>query len=440
MNDNAVTIFWFRRDLRLNDNAALHHALQGGVPVLPLFIFDADILEPLSNRADRRVAFIHAALKGLDQTLRRTHSGIVIRQGRPLQVWQEVLEEHTVIEVHANRDYEPYALKRDQEIGELLRSRGIPFHLSKDQLIFDRDEIVTGAGGPYTVYTPYKNKWLSRLTPNDLAPYDCERHLERMASFHPPDFPALSGIGFAELPGAFAEPRLDETLLRDYHLHRDYPALSGTSRMSAHLRFGTVSIRALVRQAREWNQTWLQELVWREFFSQILFHFPQVVDQPFKKAYAAIPWRENESDLARWCDGQTGYPMVDAGMRELNQTGFMHNRVRMITAGFLCKHLLLPWLWGERYFAEKLLDYDLASNNGNWQWAAGCGCDAAPYFRVFNPELQQQKFDPQQHYIRRWVPELGTPRYPAPMVFHAAARIRAITTYRSALAGATTPA
>lgn len=434
MAQTPVTIFWFRRDLRLEDNAGLHHALLSGAPVLPLFIFDLEILDKLRDRSDRRVAFIHAALQRIHNELKNHGSGLLVKIGRPLEIWEKLLSEYKVVQVYANEDYEPDAIRRDEQVGAFLQSHGIPFHTSKDHVIFARHQVVKENGAPYTVYTPYKNKWLSHLTPDDVAPCNCQDYLHGMLPQDLSSLPPLSAIGFKESNAVFSEPLLDEQRIRVYHQQRDTPAVAGTSRLSEHLRFGTISIRHLVRQARAWNQIWLQELIWREFFAQILCHFPHVVDQPFKRAYAAIPWRENHEEFTRWCLGETGYPIVDAGMRELNHTGFMHNRVRMITAGFLCKHLLLPWLWGERYFAEKLLDYDLASNNGNWQWAAGCGCDAAPYFRVFNPDQQTQKFDPQRRYIKRWVPEVDSAAYPQPMVNHTAARIRAISTYRQALA------
>ena len=403
--------------------------------MLPLFIFDRSILDELADKLDRRVAFIHSALQGLDARLRAHGSGLLVRQGRPLEVWQELISIYTISAVHTNCDYEPYAVQRDREAASLLASHDIPFYAHKDQVIFGGDEVVKENGAPYTVYTPYKNKWLSRLTPDDLSPFASESLLDRYWPHAGSGVPALEEIGFKPM-AVETNPFVDESIIRAYDRTRDFPAVEGTTRLSVHLRFGTVSIRGLVSRARELNQTWLQELIWREFFMSILTHFPHVADQPFKAQYAAIPWREDRNDFARWRAGQTGYPIVDAGMRELNTTGFMHNRVRMITASFLCKHLLLPWLWGERYFAEKLLDYDLAANNGNWQWAAGCGCDAAPYFRVFNPEIQMTKFDPKREYVKRWAPEMDSAAYPKPMVPHAAARIRALETYARALAAA----
>ncbi|HNW60830.1 MAG TPA: deoxyribodipyrimidine photo-lyase [bacterium] len=429
-----VTLFWFRRDLRLEDNRGLCQALRSGYPVLPLFIFDRDILDPLSDRQDRRVAFIHQVLQSLQARLAEHGSGLLVRQGRPVEVWRQLLEELTVQAVYTNCDYEPYAIARDRAVATLLAERGIAFHEHKDQVVFDTSEVSKEDGAPYTVYTPFKNRWLARLTPEDLAPCDSAALLDHLVSAAGEGMPSLPALGFAPV-AVDTDPVIDETIIRSYERTRDLPGVAGTTRLSVHLRFGTVSIRRLAALGRALNPVWLQELIWREFFMTILARFPYVVNQPFKRPYAAIPWREDRGDFARWCAGETGYPIVDAGMRELNATGFMHNRVRMVTASFLCKHLLLPWQWGESYFAAKLLDYDLAANNGNWQWAAGCGCDAAPYFRVFNPEIQAAKFDPQRTYIRRWVPEVDTPAYPKPMVPHAAARIRALETYAQALRG-----
>jgi deoxyribodipyrimidine photo-lyase len=432
MSSSPVTIFWFRRDLRLEDNTGLYHALKNSAPVLPLFIFDRTILDLLPNRQDHRVAFIHHHLQELDARLREHGSRLLVRHGRPLEVMQRLMEAFAVQSVYTNRDYEPDAIARDREIAALFAAHGIPFHSHKDQVIFDGSEVAKKDGRPYTVYTPYKNRWLEKLSPEDLQPLASEPLPGLFAAPMGQGVPSLAEIGFEPM-AVDTTPLIDESIIRNYDRTRDYPAVNGTTRLSVHLRFGTIPIRKLVRLGRELNRVWLQELIWREFFTSILAHFPHVAGQPFKSQYAAIPWREERGDFARWCAGETGYPIVDAGMRELNATGFMHNRVRMITASFLCKHLLLPWQWGERYFAEKLLDYDLAANNGNWQWAAGCGCDAAPYFRVFNPEIQARKFDPEREYIRRWVPEVDSAAYPAPMVPHTAARIRAIETYTRAL-------
>ncbi|MBN2354796.1 deoxyribodipyrimidine photo-lyase [candidate division KSB1 bacterium] len=433
MSNTSVCIFWFRRDLRLEDNTALHQALRSGHPVLPLFIFDSHILTGIVDNKDRRVEFIHLTLKELQQRLVQAGSSLLVRQGEPLEVWRELIAKFPIQAVYANRDYEPYAIDRDQHVSEFLKKAGVPFHTFKDHVIFERDEAVKEDGSPYTVYTPYKNKWLKTLQPNMLKPSPSESSLQSQYQCRPFSLLSLNEIGFEPVGNTFPDKALNETIVKNYHKQRDYPGVEGTTRLGLHIRFGTVSIRRLVRKALELNETWLSELIWREFFTSILHHFPHTADQPFKKAYAAVPWREDHNDFERWCSGTTGYPMVDAGMRQLNETGFMHNRVRMIAASFLCKHLLLPWQWGERYFAEKLLDYDMAANVGNWQWAAGCGCDAAPYFRVFNPELQQKKFDPERIYLKKWLPEIDTPDYPSPMIPHTAARIRALQAYKSAL-------
>jgi len=359
-----VTVFWFRRDLRLEDNRGLYQALSSGLPVLPLFIFDREILDDLADKRDRRVAFIYQVLQRLHARLAEHGGGLLVRHGRPLEVWRQLLEEFPVQAVYTNRDYEPYAVARDRKVADLLAGHGIPFQMYKDQVIFDGDEVVKEGGSPYTVYTPFKNRWLAQLTLRDLHPAASETLLDHLAPAPASGVPSLQEIGFAPV-AVDTDPVIDEAIIRSYDRTRDLPAVAGTTRLSVHLRFGTISIRRLAALGRALSPTWLQELIWREFFMSILAHFSHVVDQPFKPQYAAIPWREDRGDFARWCAGETGYPIVDAGMRELNATGFMHNRVRMITASFLCKHLLLPWLWGERYFAEKLLDYDLAANNGN---------------------------------------------------------------------------
>lgn len=428
-----ISVFWFRRDLRLEDNRGLHQALQSGHPVLPLFIFDQAILEALPDRRDRRVEFIHRCLDELQQTLQEAGSSLLVRRGDPLTIWGELLDQYEINAVYTNHDYEPYAQVRDRQVRELLQSRQIPFHTFKDQVIFEKDEVLTVQGNPYTVYTPYRNRWRSLLKADDLRPCPSEDMMAHFWKTAPLEFPSLEALGFRPAGLAFPPKTLRREIVEKYHEQRDYPGIAGTTRLGVHLRFGTVSVRDLVRRALDLNETWLDELVWREFFMMILWHFPHVVDQPFKEKYAAIPWRGSETDFQRWCEGKTGYPMVDAGMRELNATGFMHNRVRMLTASFLTKHLLIDWRKGERYFAEKLLDYELASNNGNWQWSAGCGCDAAPYFRIFNPTTQIQKFDPDHKYIKQWVPELNSLDYPNPMVAHKFARERALKAFKSAL-------
>ncbi len=431
-----VVIFWFRRDLRLEDNAGLYHALKSGLPVVPLFIFDQEILRDLKGKEDRRVQFIHQRLEEIKEQIRSKGSGLMVKSGKPVQIWQELLSNWVVSAVYTNEDYEPYARERDEQVRLLLEKRGISFYAYKDQVIFSRGEILKADGKPYTVYTPYKNRWLDSLTDVQLASFASQQRLTNFLPMSPLPLPALPEIGFQTQDTEYPSAEIDENVIREYHKTRDFPGLeSGTSRMGIHLRFGTLSIRKLVAIARKLNPTYLSELIWREFFMMILYHFPRVIRGPFKEKYSGIKWLNNREHFQRWCEGQTGYPMVDAGMRELNSTGYMHNRVRMITASFLTKHLLIDWRWGEQYFAEKLLDFELAANNGNWQWAAGCGCDAAPYFRVFNPTTQIDKFDTKHTYIKKWVPEYQANSYPRPMVEHRYARERALEVYARAVKG-----
>ncbi|WP_417800110.1 cryptochrome/photolyase family protein [Tenacibaculum sp.] len=426
--ENKVSIFWFRRDLRLEDNKGLHEALQSGNKVIPLFIFDEDILESLPKH-DARVTFIYQMLQQLDKELRKHQSSLIIKKGKPLAIWKKLTEEYTIEAVYTNKDYEPYAIKRDKEVADFLASKGIIFKAFKDQVIFEENEVLKNDGTPYTVFTPYKNKWLQNFSEKK----DTQEFTIDFVNFYQflSEFPSLASIGFEESTIKVKPYNLSN--LEEYDEVRDFPSQDKTSYLSPYLRFGLVSTRKMVRFALTTNQTFLSELIWREFFMQILYHFPKVVTQNFKQKYDAVPWRNNEEEFKKWCEGNTGYPMVDAGMRELNTTGYMHNRVRMITAGFLCKHLLIDWRWGEAYFAEKLLDYDLSANNGNWQWAAGTGCDAAPYFRVFNPESQLKKFDKDLQYVRKWVRDFDELTYPQPMVEHKFARERAINTYKKAL-------
>jgi len=429
MIPTPITLFWFRRDLRLEDNVGLYQALQSPYPVIPLFIFDEDILDQLP-KDDARVTFIHESLAKINEKLAEFGSSLLVKKGKTHKVWQQLMSEFEVKEVFFNKDYEPYAINRDQQITELLAQKGVNVQGFKDQVIFEEAEITKADGLPYTVYTPYKNKWLEKYrTMAPVAEHDTSVFSKNWfsSSFV---FPSLTDIGF-ETSAIKVKPH-NLTKIVTYHETRDFPALDTTSYLSPHLRFGTVSVRKLVNWAARKNDVFLSELIWREFFMQILYHFPKVVQHNFKSAYDGIEWRNDEADFQRWCSGTTGYPMVDAGMRELNATGYMHNRVRMVVASFLCKHLLLPWQWGEAYFAQKLLDYDLSANVGNWQWAAGTGCDAAPYFRVFNPEIQLQKFDAKGSYIRKWIPEFDL-GYAAPMVEHAMARDRAIATYKTGI-------
>lgn len=430
---DAIAVFWFRRDLRLEDNVGLYHALRSGHPVLPVFILDTEILDRLEEKADRRVAFILAALGEINKKLASAGSSLKVLHRTPVEAFRKILDEYDVKAVFTNRDYEPYATARDEKISLLLKNSAIPFHSFKDQVILEKKEVVKSDGTPYTVFTPYSRAWKKQLTVQDTESFPSEKHAGNFLKLPAARIPGPEEISFTNTDTVSPVPAINKEIIRNYHLTRDIPSLEGTTRLGVHLRFGTVSIRQLVRTALDLNETWLNELIWREFFMSIIWHFPHVTDSSFKARYDAIQWRNNEEEFDRWCNGMTGYPIVDAGMRELNTTGFMHNRVRMITASFLTKHLLTDWRWGEAYFAGKLLDYELSSNNGNWQWAAGTGCDAAPYFRVFNPAEQTRKFDPQMRYINRWVPELGSPSYPSPMIDHAMARQRALATYASGL-------
>ena len=425
-----VTFFWFRRDLRLDDNVGLCHALKSNFKVVPLFIFDDEILDKLPED-DARVGFIHSTLEDISKKLREYDSSLLIKKGNPLEIWKNLTSEFSIQEVYCNHDYEPYAISRDKKVHDFLAEKNIKFKTFKDQVIFEKDEVLKDNGTPYTVYTPYKNKWLQNFQLiRDTKEYLTEKMFDNFfkSSF---DFPALRAFGFSK-SSIMVRP-YDFSMLSTYGETRDFPAIDGTSSVSPYLRFGLLSIRKLVKRAKETNAIYLSELIWREFFMQILFHFPQVVTESFRPKYDAIKWRNNKDELEKWCLGTTGYPLVDAGMRELNQTGYMHNRVRMVVASFLCKHLLIDWRWGEAYFAEKLLDYELSSNNGNWQWAAGTGCDAAPYFRVFNPSEQLKKFDKDLKYTSKWVPEFHELTYAQPIVDHKLARERALAIYKEAL-------
>lgn len=425
---NKIVVFWFRRDLRLEDNVGLYNALKSKSKVLPVFIFDEEILESLP-KDDARVSFIYQTLSALDETLKTEGSSLLVKRGNPIEVWKELLLTFSITAVYTNKDYEPYAIKRDNEVKEFLKSNNIDFYSYKDQVVFEEDEVVKNDGLPYTIYTPYKNKWLQNFN----AEIDLKEFAITFSDFHKLTtvLPSLESIGFNESTIKVKPYNLSS--LQNYDEVRDFPFIDKTSYLSPYFRFGLVSARKMVQFALKTNAIFLNELIWREFFMQILFHFPKVVTNNFKQKYDVVPWRNNEAEFKKWCKGETGYPMVDAGMRQLNKTGYMHNRVRMITAGFLCKHLLIDWRWGEAYFAEKLLDYELSANNGNWQWAAGTGCDAAPYFRVFNPEAQLKKFDKDLLYIRKWVEDFDELTYPQPMVEHKLARERAIATYKKAL-------
>lgn len=424
-----TTICWLRRDLRLEDNAALFYALRESTKVLVLFIFDTDILDKLEDKHDRRVEFIYKSIVLLKKQLESFGSSLLVFYGKPVAFFKNIQANA----VYTNHDYEPYAAERDRAVQITLEKKNISFRTFKDHVIFEKSEVVKRDGEPYTVFTPYSRVWNERLKAVGLKTFPSEKNLINLQKITPLSLPTLSAIGFSETGTEFSERIINGSIITSYESRRNFPAIAGTSRLSAHLRFGTVSIRKLVNIALKKSTTWLTELVWREFYQMILWHFPQVVHQSFKPAYDRIAWLNNAAEFTAWCEGKTGYPLVDAGMRELNETGFMHNRVRMVTASFLTKHLLIDWRLGEAYFAKKLLDYDLASNNGGWQWAAGCGCDAAPYFRIFNPIAQATKFDSKNEYIKKWVPEFGTRAYAAPIVDHKFARERAIKTYQDAI-------
>lgn len=429
----AVNIFWFRRDLRLHDNAGLYHALKDKNPVVPVFIFDRNILDELEDKNDRCVEFIYRALEDMQSKLEKAGSTMDIRYGFPETVFSQLLRDYRVEKVFTNHDYEPYAIQRDQSVTNVLKKYAVSFHSFKDQVIMEKNEAVKNDGNPYTVFTPYAAKWKSIVNDLYLKSYFVNNYLKNFFRQKKIALPSLSSMGFKATGQSFPPKKWNGDIIRDYTAQRDIPSLAGTSRLGVHLRFGTISIRELAAKAGTVNATYLNELVWREFYQMILWHFPQVITRSFKPEYDRIQWRNNETEFDAWSNGQTGYPIVDAGMRELNETGLMHNRVRMITASFLTKHLLVDWRWGEAYFAKKLLDYDLASNNGGWQWAAGSGCDAAPYFRIFNPYLQTKKFDPDLKYIRKWVPEFEEVTYPRPVVEHGYARERCLKAYSKAL-------
>ncbi|MGC4037063.1 MAG: deoxyribodipyrimidine photo-lyase [Chitinophagaceae bacterium] len=429
----SVNIFWFRRDLRLHDNAGLYHALKSADKLVPVFIFDRNILDELEDRHDRRLEFIHKAVEDMQRQLVKLGSTMDVRYGTPAEVFKELLADYKIEEVFTNHDYEPYAKKRDREVFEILRLRNISFTTFKDQVIFEKSEVVKDDGNPYTVFTPYSKRWKATLTEFYLKSYPTKKYFSNFHQQAAKEIPSLRSMNFKTTDEDFPAKNRKEDTIRNYKETRDYPAIEGTTRLSVHLRFGTISIRELAAEAKELSETFLNELIWRDFYQMILWHFPHVESRSFKPEYDKIKWRNNEKEFDAWCEGQTGYPIVDAGMRQLNTIGFMHNRVRMIVASFLTKHLLIDWRWGEAYFAKKLLDYDLAANNGGWQWAAGSGCDAAPYFRIFNPDLQTKKFDPQLKYIRKWVPEFEELTYVKPIVQHEIARKRCLEVYSAAL-------
>lgn len=423
-----ISICWIRRDLRLVDHAALYHALNGDYPVVLVYIFELDRPYRLPD------AFIYHTLKELNAVLNKISSFVYVMQDQPLLAFEKICQEFDVKAVYANHDDEPFGIKRDQQVSHFLVKQQIDFHSYKDQVVFERAEVMKLDGKPYTIFTPYANAWKKKYAESDLNNFPSEKLLDKLlksTSFH---FPTAFALGVENEKSRVAPFQINEELIKAYHLQRDLPTVNGTSLVGVHLRYGTVSIRVLVKLAYQLNEKWLNELIWREFFMMILFHYPEVENHNFKKKYDRIQWRNNETEFELWCKGETGYPLVDAGMRQLNETGWMHNRVRMIVAGFLTKHLLIDWRWGAAYFAEKLIDYDLAANNGNWQWAAGTGCDSAPYFRIFNPLSQAKKFDPQLLYVKKWIKNFPQD-YCLPIVDHDFARKRALAVYKSALKG-----
>jgi deoxyribodipyrimidine photo-lyase len=427
MDKLVVSIFWYRRDLRLVDNIALFNSLKSKFPVIPVFIFDNNILDELDEN-DSRVGFIYQQLSEINNTLNGYNSSLKIIKNNVINAWEELINEFEIKEVFYNTDFEPYALKRDNKLASFFDENGVVVNTFTDHVIFDPKSVLKDDGTPYLIYTPYKNKWLKQYENKNveiLPELVCNNFVK--VSFN---FPSLSEIGFSH--SQIKVKRYNFSELDNYELTRNYPSLNSTSFLGPHLRFGTVSIRMIINNLNNKNSSFLNELIWREFFIQILFHFPRVINENFKIKYNGIIWRNNEQEFDLWCKGETGYPIVDAGMRQLNNTGYMHNRVRMITASFLCKHLLIDWRWGEAYFANKLLDFELASNNGNWQWVAGTGCDSAPYFRVFSPSAQTLKFDSKLEYINKWVPELNEIHY-KPIVNHSDARDRAIKAYKKGL-------
>lgn len=442
---SAISLFWFRRDLRLEDNKGLFEALTSGLPVLPIFIFDINILNKLTNKSDARVTFIFNQIESLKEKIEKLGGSFYVEYGNPIEIIERITTDLPVKHLYANKDYESYGKQRDHSIKEYLETKDIAFHLSKDQVIFEEREILSkSAGTPYTVFTPYSKSWKEKLksglsdSENDpLFAYDSEGLLQNnlLPNVKVPLFPTLNFMQFQPSKMDIPSKEVNLKVVENYTENRDFPAKIGTSRLGIHLRFGTIGIRALARKILHLNETFLNELIWRDFYAQILCNFPHVEQNAFRSNYDLIKWRNNTDDFERWTLGKTGFPLVDAGMRELNATGFMHNRVRMLTASFLTKNLLIDWRWGERYFAEKLLDFDLASNNGGWQWAAGSGTDAAPYFRIFSPEAQMIKFDSQYQYIKKWIPEFGTDYYAKPMIDSKLSKERCLAAYQLALKG-----
>jgi deoxyribodipyrimidine photo-lyase len=439
-----INFFWFRRDLRLLDNSGLYHALRSGNKVLPVFIFDSNILDELTDKTDARVTFIFDTVQSLKKEIQHRGGDLEVRYGEPLEIWKQLASEFDIESVYTNHDFESYALRRDKRVSEFLSTKGINFLTFKDHVIFEKSEVVKDDGKPYTIFTPYKRKWIEKLhskalkTESDFFYFSSYPSDQLTANFlirnENINGPALGEMGFNRTDIEIPSPSINSGKILKYDKTRDFPSLDATSHLGLHFRFGTISIREKARKAYTLNHVFLNELIWRDFYAQILFHFPHVEKGAFRPEYDSIEWKNDEADFEAWREGKTGYPIVDAGMRQLASTGFMHNRVRMITASFLTKHLLIDWRWGEAWFAQKLLDFDLASNNGGWQWAAGCGTDAAPYFRIFNPQAQTDKFDKDYAYIKKWVPEFGTTHYAKPIVDHKHARERCLEVYKKGIA------
>jgi deoxyribodipyrimidine photo-lyase len=425
-----INLFWFRRDLRLDDNTALNHALTGDIPVMAIFIFDTDVIDELTED-DPGISFIYDKLFEINNELLKHGSSLLIMKGDPESVWRKLIDSYNINAVYINKDYEPYSISRDHSIEVLLHKESISLFRFKDHVIFEETEILKSDRTPYTIFTPYKNKWLQKISDITTLNLYTEENVRMNYFKHRFTFLNLEELGFRE--SLIRVRPFDLSVIGNYEKYRDFPSEDKTTYLGPHLRFGTISIRNIVKIALSENAGFLSQLIWREFFMQILFNFPYVVTGNFRSKYDNVAWRINETEFELWCNGQTGFPMVDAGMRQLNKTGYMHNRIRMITAGFLCKQLLIDWRWGEAYFATKLLDYELSSNNGNWQWAAGTGCDAAPYFRVFNPQTQLQKYDHHKNYCRMWIEELDKSQYPKPMLDLNPARERVISAFKTGL-------
>jgi len=434
LKSDEIAIFWHRRDIRTTDNAGLYHALKSGLQVIPIFIFDKNILEKLANKSDKRVNFIHEQISDLKLEYQKLGTDLWVEYGEVNDIWKSLVKKFNIKKVFINHDYEPYANDRDAVIKQFLNNLSIDFLSFKDQCIFEKEEVTKDDGKPYTVFTPYSRKWKAKLNDDYLKPYETEKYFDallKVETLQP--LISLNEMGFEKVVVNYPSKQTTLAIIKNYSEQRNFPSIAGTSKLGIHFRFGTISIREKAKKTIGISEVFLNELIWRDFYMMILHHFPHIVKGAFRPEYDKINWINNEHDFKSWCEGKTGYPIVDAGMRELNETGFMHNRVRMIVASFLTKHLLIDWRWGEAYFAQKLLDFDLSANNGGWQWAAGCGTDAAPYFRVFNPTLQAQKFDKENQYIKKWVPEFLYINYTKPIVEHTFARNRCLQVYKEAL-------